>query len=390
MRTKILNRLIVALFMLLVGMVPGYALPAEVLERDSGEHCMITLDGIHQQVRCFDPVPPVPPVAITACGMAVMLSFEDQYFQLGCTVSGFEGYFALSRWAAHKIKGDYGVDVTGAPNSILVEGANTASVVVAPESVASLEIAIPANGFVSFDWRYIGGSNFPNQSFWIDVNGKRADEMHAGLESGSFFYGPLEVGDVLGLHAIAPAAGFEVQLANFEFMANAMGVIERRWKATGLAGQEAFFTQLVSLEKPNLSLVTFPGNFDGFEYPVLGWGGATAPSLTGYPVLDEDGLLSTTHDQYPLLGSKSPFALSWEDEMLYDESGNLCTIFREWTVADQCGGNIIVHTQFIKFQGACPEMPMPTPYGEQAAPSRLLEKTGEGLDITAASKADEW
>jgi hypothetical protein len=384
MRTKNLQtRLIVMLLLLPIIGQAGPVLRHSATGRDSNTHCEIRLDGFHHAVTSLDILSPIPPVAFASCGDAVELTFEDQYFQLGCIASGFKGYFAPARWAAQMIKGDVGVDVTGAPNSILVEGANTASVVAAPESEASVQIAIPADGFVAFDWRYVGGSTFSHSPFWVDVNGERADDAHADQQSGSFFYGPLAAGDLLGLHVLAGSESIAVELANFAFHSNAMGVLERHWKALSAGHLEAAFTQLVSVKKPNLSLVVFPGNYDGFEYPALSWGESIHPEWTGYPVLDEDGLLSTTHDQHALLESTAPFTFSWQDEVLYDDAGNCCSIFREWTVADECGGNTIVHIQYIKLQGACPNEPRPTQYEESGQSAPRLHETRE-------EDASEW
>jgi hypothetical protein len=384
MRTKIQYTKLIAMLLLLP--IIGQAspvLPKNTTGRDSSAHCEIRLDGFHHAVTSLEILAPIPPVAVASCGDAVKLSFEDQYFQLGCIVSGFKDYFALSRWAAHTIKGDVGVDVTGAPNSILVEGANTASVVAAPESEASVQIAIPADGFVAFDWRHVGGSTFSHLPFWVDINGERADDAHADQQSGSFFFGPLAAGDLLGLHVLADSESLAVELSNFTFHSNAMGVLERRWKAVSAGHLEAVFTQLVSVKKPNLSLVVFPGNYDGFEYPALSWGESIHPEWTGYPVLDEDGLLSTTHDQHSLRESAAPFNFSWRDEVLYDDAGNWCSIFREWTVADECGGNILLHIQHIKLQGACPEEPRPAQYEESWQATPRLRETRE-------DDASEW
>ena len=366
MQHKIFTRLTITCFFLLVCLTGGLSMAQPVPAPDSVKDCTLKLDGIHQAVSCLETLTPIPPVAVASCGAAVTLSYEDQYYNLGCSVSGFQGYFALSHWAVSKIKGDGGVDVTGAPNSILVEGANNASVLVTPESEASFRIAIPAYGFVSFDWSYIGGSNLLDQAFWIDINGERTDELHANNTAGNFFFGPLEAGDILALNAASSVEGFKVELANFEFHSNAMGVIERRWEATDEAGHQGSFTQWVSINKPELSQVTFPANFDGFEYPVLGRSDSIDPEWTGFPVIDGDGLLSTSEDQFPLIGSNTPFDLTWKDESIFDNGQ--CITFREWTVTDRCGNNVLQHTQIIKFQGGCPDAAEPLPFGQQNMP----------------------
>ncbi len=324
------------------------------------------LDGIHQAISCLKPEEAVPPVVYVPGNSAFSLTYQDQQFNLGCAVSGFKEYFAPSRWAAVKIKGDGGVDVTGAPNSILVEGANRASVIATPGSAASYRIAIPAEGFVSFDWGYIGGSNLLDQQFWIDVNGRRAESMAEGHTAGNFFSGLLFPGDVLAFNILSGTKGFEIQLSNFEYLSNAISVIERRWEVATESGQKGFFTQWVSIKKPDLTQVLFPGNYDGAEYPVIKGGASASPEWTGYPVIDEDGSTATTHDQYPLQDDGCAFGLKWEDEALFDNGA--CIIFRRWTVSDLCGGNVESHTQVIKVQGGCPETVNPMPFGQFGTP----------------------
>ncbi len=338
------------------------------------------LDGTHQVTYCLQQEDAVPPVVFAPGERNVVLSYEDEYFQLGYAVSGFQEYFAPSRWTASKIQGDGGVDVTGAPNSILVEGANTASVIVAPGSAASYGIAIPAEGYVTFDWSYIGGSNLINQQFWIEVNGERVEYMAENHTAGNFFSGLVFPGDRLSLNVSTEERGFKVLLSNFTLLTNAIGLVERRWAATSASGRQAQFNQLVSIKKPDFTKVVFPGNYDGIEYPIFGYGSSIEPGWSGYPVIDEDGSLATTHDQYPLAGDACSFHVKWEDEMLYDNG--ICIVFRHWFVSDHCSDNVQEHTQILKIRGGCPQTDNPLPYGQFGIPDNSAG--GHPADINRA------
>ncbi|MCB9267690.1 MAG: hypothetical protein H6558_21915 [Lewinellaceae bacterium] len=324
----------------------------------------LRLEGTHQAVSCLKQQEITPPVVYASDNANTSLAHKDQYFKLGCAVSGFTEYFAPSRWAAAKIIGDGGVDVTGAPNSILVEGANRASVIATPGSAASYRIAIPADGYISFDWVYIGGSNFLNQKFWIEVNGEHIESMAPGHTSGSFFSSLLHPGDELSFNIDSDGKGFSIQLSGFEFLSNAIGVIERHWQAHSENGARSSFTQLISIKKPDFNQVIFPGNCDGIINPRVESGASAEPQWTGFPVIDEDGSLATTDDQYPLSDDGCSFSVKWEDEALYDNGE--CIIFRHWTVSDYCGGNVQTQTQVIKVEGGCPEGATPLPYGQFA------------------------
>ena len=344
---------------------------------------LLRVEGTHQVTNCLKQDEAISPVVYAPGNAAVSLSYQDQYYKLGCAVSGFEEYFAPSRWAAFKINGDGGVDVTGAPNSILVEGANRASVIATPGSAASYRIAIPAEGYVSFDWGYIGGSNLLNRQFWVEVNGERAESMAEGHTAGSFFSSLLLPGDELRFNIVSDEKGFQIQLSNFEFLSNAIGVIERRWEALAENGERGCFTQLVSVKKPDFTQVIFPGNLDGIEYPQLEMGASLEPVWTGYPVIDEDGSVATTYDQYPLSDDGCAFSLKWEDEILSDNGD--CIVFRHWIVSDYCGGNVQEHTQVIKMRGGCPENDNSKPYGQYDRPENGNYNSSPGHQEYSAS-----
>ena len=346
---------------------------------------MLRVEGVHQAINCLKKQEAAAPVVYAPDNTTASLSYQDQQFKLGCAVSGFTEYFAPSRWAAFKINGDGGVDVTGAPNSILVEGANRASVIATPGSAASYRIAIPAEGYVSFDWGYIGGSNLLNQQFWIEVNGERVESMAEGHTAGSFFSNQLFSGDELAFNIVSGHKGFEVQLSNFEFFSNAIGVIERRWEAGSKNGQQGYFTQLVSIKKPDFTQVIFPGNCDGISYPQIENGASIEPEWTGYPVIDEDGSIATTHDQYPLSDDGCAFSLKWEDEVLQD-NGN-CIIFRHWIVSDYCGDNVQDHTQVIKMRGGCPEGGSTLPYGQYDIPENGKQNAPDNPQYSVSNEA---
>ncbi|HMQ49759.1 MAG TPA: hypothetical protein PKA00_20015 [Saprospiraceae bacterium] len=321
----------------------------------------LPLTGIHYAVSCFEPttenvVPPVPLIPVKV----IKSQYNDQVFKLGCQHTGFQGYFAPQRWTQTKNQGDGGVDVTGAPNSLLVEGANRASFIAWPESKALLQMTVPTEGFISFEWMHIGGSNLLNQRFNLQLNGQKQLELSEKEKAGSFFSDYLHAGDVLSLEFEAGQTGFEIQFTDFEFVSNATSVIERRWELTGEDGSYGEFQQYIAVKKPDINLVLFPPNFDGMSYPMLGRHDDISPAWTSYPTLDMDGDWATTTDQYNLTEGVCGFDVKWEDEGLYD--AGICIVYRKWIVFDRCGDNTVEKTQIIKMEGACPEyMPNAVP-----------------------------
>jgi len=340
--------------------IPLLCQPAPPSER-------LQLDGAHYAVSCTERAETIPPVVLNAKSQGITLDYEDHYYPLNCNYAGFRGYFALSRWSSAQDKGDGGVDVTGAPNSVLVEGANSASITLVPGSEASFGIVLPAEGFIAFDWSYIGGSPFYNKHFTIYINGRSVDALAASTQANGFSSPALQAGDELRLEASAGEQGFTILLKNFRFFSNAMGVIARQWKAYGDDGQqEGHFQQYIAVEKPDFTQILFPTDLSGIESSINTAYESTAPEATGYPVLDQDGLLETTYDQLTLNQETCSFQSSWKDEMLFEDG--FCIIYRHWTVRDLCGGNAHKATQVIKVKGACPT---------------------EGLDVSPPQQADQ-
>ena len=312
----------------------------------------IPLRGWHQSIDLLMPSSPIPPITVQEDIELIQLHYSDNYYKLGCTVQGFKGYFNMSNWTDNKEYGDGGVDVTGAPNPILVEGANSTSVILTSGSSAFYTIAVPADGYVTFDWGYIGGSNLFGHNFTILINGQIVDQLSNSHQKASFFSSSLQAGDQLGIAMKACNNGFEMKLSNFEFISNAIGVYKRTWKALGKHNAQGAFTQLVSVNKPEMSLVLFPEHYDDYHQPMLQQEDYH-PEWTGYPVFDLDGSDITTHDQYPISAAEGNIGLKWNDEFMENEGE--CIIYRHWTITDYCGSNILEHTQIIKVAAGCPE-----------------------------------
>ena len=84
------------------------------------------------------------PFAQDNCTNVESMYHEDELIDFGCGEYGFEGYFAPDNWCVTTTNGDGGVDVTGAPNSVLVEGANSSLFNVTPRYITKFKIVIPA------------------------------------------------------------------------------------------------------------------------------------------------------------------------------------------------------------------------------------------------------
>jgi hypothetical protein len=314
--------------------------------------CQPLLTCEHVKVYCLDEATgkALPkPKAQSPCGAAILsLDSEERYDDLDCSAGGFSGYFDPSRWQMSARSGDGGVDVTGAPNALLAEGANEALVNVAPDQTTWMAIAIPADGFVTFDWRNVGGSNLFPSEFSVAVNGVEEPAARQAATRGIYRSPALRQGDQLAFHLTSDRE-LGLLLSNFQFYTSASGVVQRTWTARDDQGRAAAFTQLIAVEKPNMTDIVFPVNRDGLAAPAWPSHAVPSPEESGFPIIDRDGDLDTTHDQYILKDGNCHFHVRYFDQI--GEYGDACVIARRWVVTDWCGNNTAEYTQIIKLSG---------------------------------------
>jgi hypothetical protein len=296
------------------------------------------------------------PTVTDNCSSVIAVSHQDTVIDFGCGYTGFAGYFDPSNWTACLTNtGDGGVDVTGAPNSVLVEGAGNSPLSLNPRYVTRFKIVIPTEGYVSFDWSSFGGSSFNIDAFYLTINNWCIQLSNDTIQSGSYTTGLLHPGDVLSFEQASDGNADVVNtlISNFHFHTLAWKVINRKWTAIDEWGNKAVKTQVITLTRAQLSQVVFPPSHDGIEAPMLACGAAANLSVTGVPFIDEDGNLGTTDDQYAVDNGDCFFNLTHEDQVIPTCEGSEL-ILRKWTVLDNCSSQIAEHTQLIKLFDVTP------------------------------------
>ncbi len=308
-----------------------------------------------------------PPLVADNCSPAshITLSHQDTVLDFGCGYDGFAGYFTPNNWNICLTNtGDGGVDVMGAPNSVLVEGANSSPISTTSSYVTRFKIVIPTEGYVSFDWSSFGGSSFTNEGFYLTINNWCIRLSSDTLQSGTYTTGLLQPGDVLSFEQTSNggANANSTTISNFHFSTLAWKVIQRKWTATDEWGNTATKVQTITLNRTQLSQVHFPPNRDGVQAPMLPCGSnASNPSVTGSPFIDEDGNLATTADQFAVDNGDCFFNLTHTDQVVPTCGGSVL-ILRKWMVIDDCTGNFVEHTQLIKlFDITPPTITCPPP-----------------------------
>jgi hypothetical protein len=289
------------------------------------------------------------PIATDNCSSVASLTYEDEVIDLGCGMQGFQGYFDPSNWTVKTTNGDGGVDVTGAPNAVLVEGADSSPFKTSPRYITRFKIVIPSEGYISFDWSSFGGSNFNGDAFYVTINGVCIQLSFNDVQSGSWQSWLLQPGDVLSFEQASDGNNDMVttELSNFNFITTAQKIIHRTWTATDSWGNKGTCLQVITLERATLGDIHMPANYDDIQQPALTCGAGYDPAITGYPFLDDDGDLNTTFDQYLIQNGDCTFSLTYEDQSIVTCEGSEL-ILREWRILDDCTSQIFEEIQIIK------------------------------------------
>ncbi|MEO1258085.1 MAG: hypothetical protein AAFZ15_04785 [Bacteroidota bacterium] len=318
-----------------------------------------TIEIDHVTLNCTEDtsVPAVgEPTVYDNCSSTVSVTHADSLISFGCGYTGFAGYFDPSNWDVCLINnGDGGVDVTGAPDNILVEGASNSPLSTSPKYITKFKIAIPTEGYVSFDWSSFGGSSFDPQGFYLTINNWCIQLTTDSVQSGSYTTGLLHPGDILSFEQLSDgdADAIHTLISNFQFHTLAWKVIHRTWSATDEQGNTRLFTQVITQERAALSQVQFPPDRDGVAAPMLTCGAMADLSQTGQPFIDEDGDLNTTNDQYELDNGECAFNVAYGDQNIATCEGSEL-VLRKWTIVDDCSSQIVEHTQIIKLFDTSP------------------------------------
>lgn len=337
------------------------ALLSPLLVNGQDLECQPSLELQHLSLLCADEsgTTPLYPV-MQLCAPLANISFEDEHYSLDCTMEGLQGYFAPRNWQVEQEilrEGDGGVDVTGAPDAQLVEGADGALAFAAPGGILRLRRVIPAEGYMAFDLVKVGSSIYFSPTTTVYINGEMAQRVAPGSDELSYFSSLLMVGDTLEIHIENDATSVEtIYLRNFSFFSNASGVTIREWTALDTEGRSVSARQFIVFTTPSLADVRFPGDLPTvIPDPEI-------PHTLGIPYLDRDGDPKTLDDQFSLQQGQCSFELDYWDEPILQDDENL--LLRHWTITDVCGQNTLEEKQLFRVlpssssQGISPLVPL--------------------------------
>jgi hypothetical protein len=120
---------------------------------------------------------------------------------------------------------------------------------------------------------------------------------------------------------------------------NITRIITRNWTVTDFSGNSNNCVQTITVERPDLSTLEFPANFDGIENDALSCAADpnTDPATTGYPTI-----LGVMIDN-----DECQFSALFEDLTIPICDGTY-KIIRNWTIYDWCTGASATDQQIIK------------------------------------------
>ena len=350
----------------------------------NAQSCDLLIMGNHYSMHQLNEshFPFKAPVRVfSPCNAPVQIISTDKRYLLADKAHHLSNhYFNWNNWRLIKEKGDGGVDVTGAPISQLVEGANFVKLRIAGSSLLRFSTQVPTEGYIMFDWDHIGGSTTTQMKFL--VNNKVVSERK------HFTSKFLKPGDRIDIVLENKGSQGElVEISNFRFLSNALEVIVRKWKALDIMGNQSRFDQYIGIEKMSINAVVFPSDFNHVgTLPNLASNVAIKPNMTGLPYLDEDGNMQTEYDQIQLSEECLGFQVQWQDEIKYVNGG--VEVVRRWKVFDTYSNNTITQNQIIRLGDAFTEKGIseknaPMEQNDEVSPEKgvgVIEiSTGKGL-----------
>ena len=307
--------------------------------------CALLVAGDHYSVHHlndFSTSFKMPVTVFSPCKAPVHIYSTDKKFKLGNqNYKDPDHYFNWNNWKTTKRNGDGGVDVTGAPISQLVEGANSVKLNIASGGEVMLSITIPAEGYMTFNWDHIGSSTTSNAI--LKINGM-------ALSNGSRSMNSLLLKQGTRIDLVFKNSGDQLEVfevKDFRFITEAIEVICRDWSATDIMGNQGRFCQFIAIEKTPIHSIFFPNDYKDFNVTnfVANHHIADPDHTGGYPFLDEDGNPQTDYDQVPLNGEVSGLETSWTDEVISELRS--MKIIRTWKIVDVHSNNTRKAKQII-------------------------------------------
>jgi len=126
-------------------------------------------------------------------------------------------------------------------------------------------------------------------------------------------------------------------------------VIHRKWTATDCSGNTSTCIQDIFFDRPDLSDVVFPPDYDGINGPFF-LCGPGYPIVNGHPNPTPGYIESLGLQGYPyVFGAPSGCSINWEfHDYVIPVCDGTVKYRREWTIIDWCTGMSVIYNQILK------------------------------------------
>jgi len=270
------------------------------------------------------PLAPCPSKAQADCDApgSCSTAVAFQLFDLGCASRAFENYFRPEHWDALPPQ-------TPAPGSFRVCSGGEAFITVLPQQSLEYQILIPAEGYLQIHW------SIDRED--LIVSSHTGQEMQDWNGTEGVFLGTVRTGQFFQLSLTNTGCQTcSLRISDFQFLTPARQVAVYPDKKGKPARTMILATAI------DFSRILLPADRE-----ISSWK-ERSPSLTGWPVLDQDGHPASKHDQKTLKESTRDLQVTYED-LVHPEDGNP-VILRKWTLIDLCNGNRMEHIQRIRIR----------------------------------------
>ncbi len=315
------------------------------------------IDCKNTTISCIDAAASSPanqPTVKDNCTAVNNLTFTETVNNFNCgttTVVGFNGPYEMWKWTTCIPNGGNGtVNQSLMPNQVTVIGASGYPVKTTPRYVTQYKAMATSYGYVKFDWMTSGDGNLNVDAFYFTVNDTCVQLTKTGVNMGSFTSWYVKPGDIIKFEQASDGDAWvnQTKINNFQFIGDIQSQITRTWTATDAYGNTGSCVQVVNVKRITGGVFIFPKSYNDLEKPSLECGQTFDPTVTGYPIWDEDGNLNTLNDQVIVKKStQGCIKMAYVDQVIASCPGS-STVIREWTIVEYCSSNVFKKTQIIK------------------------------------------
>ncbi len=278
------------------------------------------------------------------CSWVDSAFYTDLIYNFICNGKGFTGYFGDNWQIDTSCAGD-GKFLLSTQIATLIGAGNTKN----PSNgncITSMSIKIPVAGKISFNWLLKGDADKDTEGIICKINNVDWKLSSKDTINGTFISPDLFNGDEfsLALYSNGDSIFNTAVISEFVFSTKITELINRSWKAVDSKGNKSSCNQKISIESIDLSMISFPPDYDGISNNKIACGSDYSVKATGQPRYGKPWTANL--NKFNLLKSNLCVNVSYSDKK-DSICGGSFKITRTWTISDKCKSDSILHDQLI-------------------------------------------